>query len=173
MKLKLLFLLLLPVFCLAQEKPVPVSTLEGRVTLQVPADLKPMNDEMWEAKYNKRARPNLVLSDTNGTVNLIVELTKQSVTPAQLVQMKDFQVKFMKQQRPDMVLLSDGEKTINGRKVVYFKMMTQAVDQKVFNYFFITSLDGKVLMSTFNCIERLKEKWEAPAEAIVASMKIN
>lgn len=58
------------------------------------------------------------------------------------------------------------------KKIGYFKFITEAVDQKVFNYYFFTMLDGKILFFTFNCIKELQKKWETTADAIVASLII-
>ncbi len=69
-----------------------------------------------------------------------------------------------------MTVLDEGVKTMNGKKIGYFKFLTQAVDQKVFNYYFFTVVDGKVLLFSFNCIEKLQKKWEPTADKIVSSL---
>jgi hypothetical protein len=71
-----------------------------------------------------------------------------------------------------MTVLDEGVKTINGKKIGYFKFLTQAVDQKVFNYYFFTVVNGKILLFSFNSIEKLQKKWEHTADEIVASLKI-
>ncbi len=131
-----------------------------------------MTEEMWTAKYQKRARPILALSDEDGEVNLIADMTQQPATENQIVSFKDYQIQQLKAKRPDLNLLSDGVKTVNGKKVGYFKFVTQAVDQKVFNYYFFTIVDGKILLFTFNCIEKLQKKWESTADDIVSSLQI-
>ena len=130
-----------------------------------------MTDQMWTLKYQQRTRPVLVLSDEDGEVNLIADITQQPASESQLASFKDFQIQQLKSKRPDLELLADGVKTINGKKVGYFKFVTQAIDQKVFNYYFFTLVNGKILLFTFNCIEKLQKKWESTADQIVASLK--
>lgn len=149
MKFKILFLLLLPVFGFSQAKLETVNLLSGKVKILAPKELKPMSDQMWTLKYQKRTRPVLVLTDEDGEVNLIADMTQQPASENQLSSFKDFQIQQLKSRRPDLELLSDGVKTFNGKKVGYFKFVTQAVDQKVFNYYFFTILNGKILLFTF------------------------
>ena len=71
-----------------------------------------------------------------------------------------------------MSIFDEGVKTINGKKVGYFKFLARAVDQKVFNYYFFTVVDGKILLFSFNCIEKLQKTWEPTADKIVSSLTI-
>jgi len=131
-----------------------------------------MSEEMWKAKYHSPNKPTMILSDEEGSVNLIADMTDQASPENQLAAFKDFQFQQIKARRPDLKLLSDGVRTVNGKKVAYFKFLSQAVDQKVFNYYFFVTADGKILLFTFNCIEKLQKKWEGRADNIVASLLI-
>jgi hypothetical protein len=171
--MRFLILLLFPVFSLGQSKLDTVSILSNKVKILAPGELKPMSAQMWASKYQTRTKPVLVLSDEDGEVNLIADMTQQPAAESQLAVFKDFQIQQLKSRRPDLEILSDGVKTINGKKVGYFKFVTQAVDQKVFNYYFFTLVNGKILLFTFNCIEKLQKEWESTADQIVASLKTN
>ncbi len=170
--MKFLALLFLPIFSFGQSKLDAVSILNGKVKILAPKDLSSMTEEMWTAKYQKRTRPLIVLSDGDGEVNLIADMTQQPASENQIASFKDYQIQQLKSKRLDLNLLSDGVKTVNGKKVGYFKFVTQAVDQKVFNYYFFTILDGKILLFTFNCVEKLQKKWESTIDNIVASLLI-
>jgi hypothetical protein len=169
--MRILILLLFPIFSFSQTKLDTVNFLSGKVKILAPKELKPMSDQMWTLKYQQRTRPVLVLSDEDGEVNLIADMTQQPASESQLASFKDFQIQQLKSRRPGLELLSDGVKTINGKKVGYFKFVTQAIDQKVFNYYFFTLVNGKILLFTFNCIEKLQKKWESTADQIVVSLK--
>jgi len=169
--MKFIALLLFPFFSFSQDKFDKINLLENKVEILAPKELSKMTDQMWSFKYPKRARPILVLTDENGEVNLIADMTKQPAAENQLASFKDFQIAQLKKSRPDLKVLEDGVKTINGKKVPYFKFLSQAIDQKVFNYYFFTLVDGKILLFTFNCIEKLRTTWEKSADEIVASLK--
>ncbi|BAU52839.1 DcrB-related protein [Mucilaginibacter gotjawali] len=169
----LFILLLLPFFGQAQIKLVRRSLLNGKVELSVPANFKQMPAQALAAKYaHEGQQPAAVFNDTKGEVNLVISQTGQTMTPDQIGQYKDFMINTLKHARPDAVWLDSGVKTINGKQVGYFKMMTTAADQKVFAFYFYTILEGKLLMFTFNCPQALLPKWKTTAEAMVASLKV-
>ena len=163
---------MIPINSIGQTKLDTVSILDGKVKILAPKELSSMNDEMWNAKYPKQPRPTMVLSDEDGEVNLIADMTQQPATENQIAAFKDYQLQQLKTKRQDLNFLGDGVKTINGKKVGYFKFLSQALDQKVFNHYFFTIVDGKILLFTFNCIEKLKSKWESTADKIMASLLV-
>jgi len=99
-------------------------------------------------------------------------MTRQPATEGDLAAYKDFQIAQLKKSRTDLQFLGDGVKTVNGKRLGYFKFVSQAIDQKVFNYYFFGIVNGKVLLFNFNCIEKLRAGWEKSAEEIVASLKL-
>jgi len=170
----LTLLFLLPLFGKAQIKLQKRSLLNGRIELLVPDYFKPMTAEATAVKYpNPGKRPDLVLTDANAEVNILITATPQRIQPGQMGQYKDFMISSLKQTHPDATWLNNGVKTINGKNVGYFKLITPAVDQKVFVYYFFTNMDGKVLLFTFNCTEALLPKWKQTADTIMASLVVN
>lgn len=169
--MKFLLLLLFPTLAFAQIKLDTVSLLSSKVKILAPNKLSSMSDQMWASKYHKRARPILVLTDEYGEVNLIADMTEQPANENQIESFKDSQIQQLRKSRPDLAIIDDGVKIINGKKVGYFKFITQAIDQKVFNYYFFTTVNEKILLFSFNCIQSLQKKWENTADEIVASLK--
>jgi hypothetical protein len=132
-----------------------------------------MTAEMIAVKYpNPHQQPNIVLTDENAEVNIVITLTPQPIQSAQIGQYKDFLFNSTKKSHPDAQMLENDVKTINGKKVGYIKLISNAVDQKVFVYYFFTDMDGKLLILTFNCTEALLPKWKNTAEGIVGSLKV-
>ena len=163
--------ILIPFVSFAQITMEKVNLLNGKVEFNSPTELTKMTDEMWTLKYNDKPKPTFVVSDRNGGVNLIVDTTNQSASESQLDLWKDFQIEQLKKNRPELKVLNGGVKVINGKKVGYFKFITQAIDQKNFNYYFFTIVDGKILLFSFNCIETLRVNWGKSADEIVNSLK--
>ena len=149
-----------------------ISLLGNKVEIRVPNELSKMTDEMWTLKYHTMPRPELVLTDENAEINLLVDLTQQPLTDNQLTAYKNFRISNLKKTRTDIQVLSDGVKTVNGKKIGYIKFLSQASDQKIFNYYFFTVVNGKILFFTFNCIEKLQKIWEKTADQLLESLKI-
>jgi hypothetical protein len=90
-----------------------------------------------------------------------------------LASFKDYELAGTKKNRPDAQILDEGIKSINHKNVAYIKFITQASDQKVFNYYFFTVYRGKILFFRFNCTEKLQKDWESIADNIVNSLEIS
>ena len=170
--MRLLVLLILPILGFSQGKLKSISLFEGKVELMVPKKMAEMSDEMWALKYRSRERPAMVLTDDDGEVNLLASQTQQPAREDQMTAFLDFQMDQLKKQRSDLAMLDHGVKSVNGKNVGFFKFLSTAVDQKVFNYYFFIIVDGKVVLFTFNCIDKLRNDWEDTADQIVASLKV-
>jgi hypothetical protein len=171
--LTLLFLISASAWCKAQIKLEQRNLLNDKIVLAVPDFFKPMSATMTAIKYpNPGQQPNLILTDENAEVNIVITLTPQPLNQAQVGQYKDFMVNSLKKMHPDAEFLDNGVKTINGRKVGYFKLISQAVDQKVFVFYFFTDLGGKAMVLTFNCTQVLLPKWKDTADEIMNSLKV-
>ncbi len=127
---------------------------------------------MWTLKYHDLPRPELVLTDENGEINFLVNLTQQPAEGSQIAAYKDFRISNLKKTRTDIIFLGDGIKNVNGRNIGFIKFLSQASDQNVFNFFFFTVADGKILFFTFNCIEKLQKTGEKAADDILNSIKV-
>ena len=147
--------------------------LDKKVELVVPAQLVEMSNEMYKLKYESRLRPAVAVSDETGEVSLTGNITRQRASESQIAAYKDFQIAELKKAYPDLQIIDGGVKTVRGKKVGYFRFISQAVDQKIFNYYFFTIVNGEVVLFNFNCIERLRTSWEKKAEQIVSSLIVN
>lgn len=167
------FALMVPIAVKAQIKLEKKSFVDNKVELLVPADFKPMTAEMMNLKYpNRNPQPNAILTDEDGTVNVVISYVPQAIRADQIAEFKNYQISTLKKARPDAKWLEEGVKTINGKKVGYFKFIVNAVDQTVFNYYFFTDLNGKILLMTFNCTENKLPDWKDTVENIVSSLKV-
>ncbi len=177
MRLNLLYsfliILVLPNAVNAQIKLEKRSFLDNKIELLVPADFKPMTAEMMDIKYpNRKPQPNVILTDEDATVNIVISYIPQALRADQIAAFKDFQINSLKKARSDAKWLEEGIKNINGKKIGFFKFLVNAIDQSVFNYYFFTDLDGKILLMTFNCTEKKLPEWKDTVENIVLSLKV-
>ena len=168
--MRLLFFFLCPILSFAQTNFEKKTFLE-KVEILIPKELTKMTDEAWKTKYHDFPKPAAALSDENGEVNLLIDLTQQPAKEVQLQAYKDMRASNLKK-RGDVTILEEGVKEFNGKKVSFIKFSSKAVDQEVFNYYVFTILDGKILGFTFNCINSLKNEWEKAAEKMFNSLSI-
>lgn len=171
----LITLIVLPIFLFAQNDLEERSLLDNKIKMLVPKSFHVMTDEEYKVKYpNPKRKASLILTDKNLEVNLVIDhLTQYDLTNEQVEEFKNMQLAAVQKSHPEGKLIDNGMKTINGKNVGVFKILTQASDQKIFNYFIFTNLDHKVLLMTFNCGENLKTTWEGVIDKMVLSIKLS
>ena len=146
--------------------------LDGKIEILIPADFKQMSPEMLDIKYRGQNRPSLVFTDANGTVNIAFNLLPNLANESNIESYKNSIKASFEKSFPNAEWKGEGVKVINGRKVGYIKLVTEAIDQKVYNSLFITHCNGKLLIGTFNCITVLLPDWKSPSEEIIQSLKL-
>ena len=144
----------------------------NRVEILVPKGFTNMPAAMVNRKYPSANRPNVIFTDADGTVNVAFNHTTNRVTQAQMEAVKESMVASFKRSFPSAKWRGSGVRVINGRKVGYCELVTPAADQNVYNLLFFTDLDGRLLMCTFNCIEKKLGEWQEPARQIMRSLVV-
>jgi hypothetical protein len=170
--MKFIALLLFPLFSFAQIKPdQKISLLDNKIEIFAPRELSKMSDEIWTFKYHNLPRPEVALTDENGEVNFLIDLTQQPASQSQIGQYKDFRINNLLK-RADVKILKDGVKSVNGKNIGFIKFSSSASDQNIFNYYFFSVVNGKIVLFNFNCIEKLQGTWEKIGDEMLSSLKI-
>jgi hypothetical protein len=146
--------------------------LDEKIEILIPKEFKIMDSEMLDLKYKGQNKPTLVFTDEDGAVNIAFSHLPNTASDDIVEAYKNSIKNSFKKSFPNATWKGDGVKEINGRKVGYIKLVTDAIDQKVFNSLFITHCEGKLLIGTFNCTEKLLPKWEKVSEEIIESLVI-
>jgi hypothetical protein len=168
-------LFILAVFALLTFIPIELEKrkfLNDKVEILIPKDFKHMSAEVLDIKYKGKNRPTLVLTNEDATVNIALNILPNPANEDAIESYKNAVKSSFEKAFPVAEWKSDGVKVINGRKVGYLKLITNAADQTVFNSLFITHCEGKLLIGTFNCTEELLPEWQEASEKIVQSLKV-
>jgi hypothetical protein len=143
----------------------------GKVEVSVPRPFKIMDEEMIAVKYPLKQEAEFqVYTDEDATVNIAFEHLPNIATLQDLPAIK--QVLEHEFNQPEIDFRKSEIKKINSRDFIVIEMITPAADTRVYNLMFLTSLDGKLLMGTFNCTVNKQKEWQPIAERIVNSIKI-
>ena len=148
------------------------SLLDDKVELKIPKEFDIMPEELMKLKYPSESRPTLVYSNESGGINVALNLTQNKASQDLIEPYVENFVNTFKNIYPSAEWKGSGVKEINGQKVGYLKLITPAIDTKIYNVMFFTDLDGKLLLSTFNCTEKSITEWEQTADEIMNSLKI-
>lgn len=132
------------------------SILGGKATMVLPEGFVKMPQELLEKKYPAAQRPKEAwyVESENGKVSIAFSVTGNAMSEAQIPQFAGMMKNQMKAFSPSL-----SDVTVNGKKMSRLEITTPAADGKIFNVMQLSSLDGKLLISTFNATEDLKDKY--------------
>lgn len=146
--------------------------LNDKVEILIPKGFTVMSEEMAKVKYPSENRPSLIYTDEKGSINIAFSHTETPVQDSLLKDLKDPMKQAFTNAYKDATWYRDEVIQINGKNVGVFEMLTPGADTKIYNLIFFTELDGKVLMTTFNCTEAQMEEWKPLAQEILMSYKV-
>lgn len=147
--------------------------LDGKLSLRMPKAFSIMHPELVELKYPSVHRPNIIYTDETSTINVTFNMTEHDLSESQL---EEFQIALMKMlgnSQPTADFLENEILEINGKQFGYIEVITPAFDGHIYNLMFHTSINGKALMGTFNCMEEDMEIWRPVAKKMLDTIKIN
>lgn len=149
-----------------------ISLFDNKLEIKVPVDFEIMSDELLKLKYPLNRRPTLVYTNESAAVNVAFNLTANPANQELLHTYKSTFITTFSSFYPDAEWIDNGIKTVNNQDVVYLELITQAVDNDIYNLIFFTNLDGKLLLCTFNCSKEKVTNWKDTAHIIMNSLAI-
>ncbi len=144
--MKIVLLLLLgPLAAFCQPRLVKMQLFDNHVGLMAPEGLSDIRPELWRSKYPDRPKPQLALSDSTGLTDLIGQYNDQDIQEEQLDATITLQVKAIKKSSPGISIVKKEVRPVNGKKVAVIKFLSDGLDERMFNCYFFTAMNGKLL----------------------------
>lgn len=146
--------------------------LIGKVHVDLPSGFDIMSEEMLAAKYPASNRPTLVYTNEDGSVNFAFNHTINQITEDKLPEVLPAFVQQFNSIYPKIQWLKKDVEKVNGKYFIIMEFITPAVDTRIYNLMYVTELDGKMLMCSFNCMESQKSEWEVKAKESLDSIEV-
>lgn len=149
------------------------SLLNNQIELKIPVDFSIMSKKDIEQKYsNNQNPPTLVYTNKDQSVNLAFNLTDSPANQEMIETYKDFLEENYRNAYPDAWWKNVEVIELNGRKVAYLELITPIPESKIYNRIFLTDLNDKLLLCSFNCTIEKMSKWENVSKEIMQSLKL-
>ena len=148
------------------------SLLGDKITMMIPKKFTEMNLATAKKKYASDQRPNYILSDKSGTINLLFEHIEAKVTNEEIESMRDQVFGLMKKTNLGIRKHSVGAETVSDKTIAYVEFTNPAMDGKVYNLLFFVELDEQVLMVSFNCRTKSMNFWQKSFFEMMKSLTI-
>lgn len=148
------------------------TALGGRVTLLAPASFGLMREEMIQRKYPAQQRPTEVLSDERGSVNVAFGHSQAAVTPAQIPAIGAAMEARIRSTYPSARWNRSEVIERDGRSYICFDFWSPTADGEVRNLMVATSVDGRLLVVSFNATREQESEWGPIGERIMSSLRV-
>lgn len=144
---------------------------DGKASIVLPEGYIKMSDELLAQKYPAANRPKEAwfVEKENGKVSLAFNMTQNAIKEAQLPEFSQIMKNNLATFSPKVSSV-----TINGNKMERIKMTTpDAADPNggIYNVMQIASVDGKLMIATFNATADLKEQYSPAGLEALSSIK--
>ena len=128
-----------------------VALFDGIVSFAPPPAFSRLSEETIAAKFPEAKGPAIVYGNSRTTVSIAITYPPQRVLrPEQLPDFKSFMESFIEKQKKGIQWLRKEFVEINGRRWIHFEFISQAVDTKIHNHMYLTSMDERMLTFNFN-----------------------
>jgi hypothetical protein len=145
----------------------------NRFEIAMCKNLDHMSQPLFELKYPfENFSSTHAYSNEDGTVTLLISPREEKADQKDL---PNYQQTFTSNfaNNPSIDFKRCEIKKIDSRDFIIVEMITPAVDSQIYNLMYVTSVEGKLLVCTFNCtLDKLAE-WQPIGEKMLNSITIN
>ena len=128
-----------------------VALYDGMVSFVPPQEFSRVSEEIISVKFPEAKGPGIVYGNSRTTVSIAITYPPQrALRPEQMPDFKSFMESFIEKQKKGLQWLRKEFIEINGQGWIHFEFISQAVDTKIHNHLYLTSMDERVLMFNFN-----------------------
>ena len=139
---------------------------DDKFFFKVPVNFVRWDDETIMKKYSGNV-PDIVFSNEETTVNLILSFTEDIIANDQIeVYKNSAEITFTE---IGEIIESDCYE-VDGHNVGRIKVITPAADTDIYNDMIFFSYDDELIVLSFNCISELSEKWRSVGDFLIDSL---
>lgn len=151
---------------------IEVKALSGKVSILAPKGFGAMPTDLLEIKYPSSRRPTEVLSDKTGGVTLAFNHTNNAMQPSQVREAHAAISRMFHNMYPSATWFRDEVIVQNGKTFMVMELITPAMDTKIHNTMYGTSVDGRFLLASFNTTIEQSGEWLPIGKKIMSSLTV-
>ncbi len=148
------------------------TVLDGAVSLDAPADFQVMSRAQREQRYAAGQRPSVVLTNSTSDVNIAFNLTPNEMQFGQLADFQRQMASLFRSQVAKDDWVGSSTTQIGGLDWFTIEMRTEAFGTKVWNLIAGTSLNGRLLLVSFNTTTEQEAAWSPLCRQMLQSVKL-
>ncbi len=142
------------------------------ITMMLPKDFVPMPPEIARMKYPSEHRPETILTEETGSVNLMLQYMDGEVDNNTIEIFRNQVFGMMKRVNSGIKEREMGAADVAGVRIAYVEFSNNAMDGKLYNLMFYLPVKGKPLMGSFNCMTKDMKYWKTIAFEMMQSIEL-
>lgn len=142
------------------------------ISMMLPENFKPMSMEIARIKYPSEQRPETILTDETGTINLLFQYMEGEENNATIEKFRNQIWGMMKRVNPGIKEMEIGAVFVSGKQIAYVEFSNPTMDGKLYNLMFYLAVNGQPLMGSFNCQTKEMKYWRTVALEMMKSIEI-
>lgn len=135
-----------------------------------PANFTTMSAEKVAEDYGTSEAPDLVLTNQDNTVNLALSKPENELSDDQISEYLDVIKQVFESAEAKDIKTNLYE--VNGHQVGEIEMVTDYTDEDIYNHMVFFSYNGKLAVTSFNCLDSMRGEWEKVGDNIIKSLVI-
>jgi hypothetical protein len=148
----------------------PKSLLDGKLSMILPTDFQEI---LPEKIYKPEFKPNLLLTDESGAIQItIIHTQKEVATDAEVLTYKNEVRQILRMVNSSLEWSEDGVKELQGKKLYFFEFITPMLGMAVYNLTFFLNLDQRVLSGSLVCNDQKTKSWKPVFRQMVDSLRV-
>lgn len=148
------------------------SLAKETITMMLPKDFVPMSSDIARKKYPSEQRPETILTDETGTINLMFQYMEGEESNTTIESFRNRIFGMMKRVNPGIKEREMGVVDAAGKQIAYVEFSNPVMDGKLYNLMFYMSVKGRPLMGSFNCRTKEMKYWRTVAFEMMQSIEI-
>jgi hypothetical protein len=148
----------------------PQILLDGKLRMILPTDFREIPPEKV---YKPDFKPNLLLADESGAIQIIIIHTQKKVTDdTEVLTYKNEVRQILQMVNSSLEWSEDGVKELQGKKLYFFEFITPMLGAGVYNLTFFLNLDHRVLSGSLVCNDRKIKGWKPVFRQMLDSLRV-
>ena len=146
--------------------------VDDKIAMMVPVEFEDMDIEMAKVKYPMEQRPDTILTDSTGAINILLTFMDTPMENEEAETVRDEMLRIMCRMNPGIKKQSVDVDIVSEKNVAYAEFTNPALDGKLYNQMYFMELEGMTLMGGFNCLTKSAKYWKNPALEMMRSIRI-
>ncbi|MCM1425655.1 MAG: hypothetical protein NC118_03540 [Eubacterium sp.] len=150
---------------------IRIALFDELVSIIIPENFIEMPMQFQVVRYPSVYRPKIILTSLDMNVNLGFTMYAKEVEEKELIETINSMKNVIKKFYPDYRFFQMRKNITTKNPYCWFDFRSYALDDAVYNLYFVVLIDNKILQGNFNCLYKDSEDWKRVVLQIIEKIK--